>query len=679
VGNRVVTLTKDANGKLAVDRVFAGQLTTGTMHHGAENAHHGPTVCLADLVSSPGLEIVAGTTLYRLPAVENCTTQPNSDYCRGRLTAVWDAPSANPGATFLPAAPLTPGEGFCAVADVLAADPAAAPGPDNPIDGVPEVLVMADGHLLILNSADGKLLRDINLGGGTQGGAPNVDDFDGDGFPEVAIALSDFYTVVDLQASQATNCPAWNAVLRQGQDPPGTNVARNPGGKCTRDNQCNAGAVCNAKAGQCVCLQSGWKRDTEDDSSKVTSSSVFDFNGDGAAEVVYNDECYFRVYDGATGGLYLQLPSLSRTIIENPVVADIDNDGNAEIVFVQNNETRQCGDLDDPRTNPNRTSLNSWPDGVDDVPITGLPNGIEVWGDPSDVWVAARRVWNQHAYHVTNVTEGGQIPLHEPESWRPLNGRLYNTYRSQPRNYGVAPDLTLTAIQISSPDVACGELSDEIEISVLVKNAGDLRVGPGVQISFSGNWSGPALSAPLSDMGGVPITVTLTKSLEPGASTIVTISYQAGNNGRSDLPSEVTAVVDAEGTERECHEDNNEITAPVEPGEALPDLRLVMGTASGCAAPKVKVTVENDGAAPATDVVVRIYAGDPAQGGQVLAETNIPGPIVPGGSVVITLTLEELQRKVTLYGVADPLDAIKECNDANNLDKGPELDCAIIR
>ena len=42
---------------------------------------------------------------------------------------------------------------------------------------------------------------------------------------------------------------------------------------------------------------------------------------------------------------------------------------------------------------------------------------------------------------MTNVTEGGSIPLHEPESWKPYNGRIYNTYRSQPRNYGVAPDL----------------------------------------------------------------------------------------------------------------------------------------------------------------------------------------------------------------------------------------------
>ncbi|MFZ5889588.1 MAG: FG-GAP-like repeat-containing protein [Myxococcota bacterium] len=661
MGNRVLTLKSDA-GKIAFDKVFTGQFRTGTMHHGTDEQHHGPTVCMADLTENPGLEIVAGTSLYRLPDVANCTTAPNSDYCLNRLTSVWNAETANAGATFY-------AEGFCAVADVLGADTVAAPGPGNDLDRVPEVLVMADGHLLVLQASNGKLLRDVNLGGGIQGGAPNIDDFDGDGFPEIAIALSDFYAVVDLQAANATNCPAWNNVLSASATPPGTNPPRNPGGSCTQNSDCNAGAVCNQKAGTCVCLQSGWKRDTEDDSSKVTSSSVFDFNGDGAAEVVYNDECYFHVYDGATGGLYLALPSLSRTIIENPVVADVDNDGNAEIVFVQNNETIQCSE----------SNLDSWPNGSNDVAATSLPNGIEVWGDPSDVWVAARRVWNQHSYHVTNVTEGGQIPLHEPEHFRPLNGRLYNTYRSQPRNYGVAPDLTPIAIQVSSPDVACGQLSSEIQVSVQVKNAGDLRVGPGVQIAFAGRWASPNATAPLLDVNGDPITVTLDKSLEPGATTIVSISYTAGNNGRPDLPIEVSASVDAAAAERECHEDNNDIVGPVEAGATLADLSIAINSAVGCSPPKASVTVTNQGSAPAADILVRIYAGDPSRGGQILGETIVPGPLAPGESVTISVTLETLYRNVVLYGVLDPLNTVTECNDANNVTQGPELRCEILR
>ncbi|MGC4093223.1 MAG: FG-GAP repeat protein [Polyangiaceae bacterium] len=52
MGNRVLTLTTTA-GKLAIDKVFTGQFRTGTMHHGTDEQHHGPTVCLADFGGQP--------------------------------------------------------------------------------------------------------------------------------------------------------------------------------------------------------------------------------------------------------------------------------------------------------------------------------------------------------------------------------------------------------------------------------------------------------------------------------------------------------------------------------------------------------------------------------------------------------------------------------------------------
>ena len=63
---------------------------------------------------------------------------------------------------------------------------------------------------------------------------------------------------------------------------------------------------------------------------------------------------------------------------------------------------------------------------------------------------------------------------------------------------------------------------------MVVKNGGDLRVGPGVELAFYGSWGGTeeALAA-----GGNPLVVTLDKSLEPGASTLVTVTYDVGNNG----------------------------------------------------------------------------------------------------------------------------------------------------
>jgi hypothetical protein len=41
--------------------------------------------------------------------------------------------------------------------------------------------------------------------------------------------------------------------------------------------------------------------------------------------------------------------------------------------------------------------------------------------DQGDRWVPARRVWNQHAYHVTNVEEDGVIPPDEQPVWQRIN------------------------------------------------------------------------------------------------------------------------------------------------------------------------------------------------------------------------------------------------------------------
>ena len=60
-----------------------------------------------------------------------------------------------------------------------------------------------------------------------------------------------------------------------------------------------------ARAAECA-AESGilWSRRTQDISSNVTGSSIFDFAADGVSEVVYGDECFTRVYNGQTGWIY---------------------------------------------------------------------------------------------------------------------------------------------------------------------------------------------------------------------------------------------------------------------------------------------------------------------------------------------------------------------------------------
>jgi hypothetical protein len=655
-GNRVFTFAHDDSGALTlVDRFDAPDGPAGTNSHG-------PITCVADLNGDRRQDIISGTIAYTLPLPPagastraDCATNPPSNaseqaFCDGQLTPLWDAVAVN--AAPLPGrlGPIDPAhiDGFCAVADILGADQAADPSPQNPLDGRPEVILISDGFLIVLDGVTGGLYRYTDLGGGRYGGTPNVDDFDGDGFPEIATALENFYTVFDLQAPSAA-CPVWPNLLLDTNTGLNGNPPRTPGDACTDDTDCADGAFCRPTLGgasACTCYFNSWRQDTEDDSSRNTASSVFDFNGDGAAEVVYNDECFFRIYDGINGQVLSRVASLNRTTIENPVVADIDNDGNAEIVFSMNNETIQCAGGSNQ-----------------------LPNGVGVWGDTTDTWVSARRIWNQHAYHVTNVLEDGRIPTVEVPSWT-----TYNTYRSNPRSFGLAPDLTVSGIQLFNPDSTCGDLSTRVTINVEVRNRGDLRVGPGVPITLSGVWG--ADTQPLLDASGQPLRFILQNSLEPGAINRISFDYDASANGANpdSLPERVIAIIDGEGgndygTERECDEDNNTLDAAILSSGARADLAVTLNPLpanTACPGTPIETTVTNLGTSTAVGVTVRYFAGNPEQGGTPFLDYILPDPLDPGASVTFSPTFTYFLFNTIVYAVVDPDDTIPECNDANN-------------
>jgi len=222
----------------------------------------------------------------------------------------------------------SPGDGRCGVADF-------------DLDGSPEVILVRAGNIYAINGQDGTLISQVNIPGSSdRGGAPNIADFNGDGQPDIGTAGSTRYIVFTFDGTDFTEL---------------------------------------------------WRATVEDDSSRVTGSSVFDFDGDGRNEVVYNDEKYIRIYPGVEPDCQEDPPgpkcdgvmddsevlfsdfNSSRTRTEYPVIADVDGDFKAEIVFATNNDV-------------------SW----------GRDAGIEVLQDSLDNWVSTRPVWNQHTYHITN-------------------------------------------------------------------------------------------------------------------------------------------------------------------------------------------------------------------------------------------------------------------------------------
>ncbi len=209
------------------------------------------------------------------------------------------------------------------------------------LDPEPEVLITNMNGLSLLNHDGSVVYQDQRPTGDFPGGTTwlrpsTVHDFDGDGQSEFATSSANNYT---------TYKPVGPQIL--------------------------------------------WKAAVSDQSG-IAAGTAFDFLGDGVAEAMYADEQFMFIFDGA-GKSLLQIPRTSGTLSEYPIVADIDNDGSAEIVVVS------CQYLG-----------------------PASPT-VQVIRDKMDRWIQARRIWNQHTYHVTNVREDSTIPQFEAPSWKQLN------------------------------------------------------------------------------------------------------------------------------------------------------------------------------------------------------------------------------------------------------------------
>jgi len=382
-------------------------------------------------------------------------------------------------------------------------------------NGTPEVIIVANGTVRVLDGATGALWCGIDPDGSdcandaartqplafpeiivdveeNRGGPPTVADFDGDGRPEFAAAGSGGYVVFDL------NRAGEEVVQPDGALPPG------PGDLYVR-----------------------WSAVTQDQSSRSTGSSVFDFQGDGVSEVLYADECFMRVFNGETGEVIAEEMNSSATVHEYPIVVDADGDGNSEILVVANDNNAQ--------------------DRCDSFKDYEARRGIFVYGDPNDSWVRTRRVWNSHTYHVTNSDARGLTPADEDDNWT-VPG--LNNYRQNFQGAGVfnAPNL---AVDLQVDFQNC--LDEAFEIQAIVRNEGALGVSEGIDVTL---YAGTDNSAP------VVSTKQTEVGLLPGAFTIV--SWLVDAPGGDPLEFYVEIDSDEESPILECDErDNTAATATV--------------------------------------------------------------------------------------------------------------------
>jgi len=341
-------------------------------------------------------------------------------------------------------------------------------------DPHPQIVTVSGGSVRLTDWQGKVVWGPVNLPHATAtlkgGGAPTIADFDADGKLEIGVAGDSFYTVFKPFAA--------NPIL--------------------------------------------WSRPTQDESA-VTGSSVFDFQNDGHPKVVYGDECYTRVYDGVTGTTVFESPNPSCTVHENPVIADVNRDGRAEIVVATNSV---CD-----KTCPWGTHVGSG------------KHGITVFKDLRDLWVSTRSVWNEHGYHVTNVGEDGSIPVKESPHSAVKATNMFRANLAGTANYA-APDLAVdSALDLTLGTAQCPAT---LTLAVRVWNRGAVLVAPGLPVALHAGAATGARVAIVRTVGAII----------PGSSETVTFSFPAPA-----APQDYTVVANEDETGQpvvgECDTTNN--------------------------------------------------------------------------------------------------------------------------
>ncbi|MCB1033077.1 MAG: hypothetical protein KDD47_04500, partial [Acidobacteria bacterium] len=209
-----------------------------------------------------------------------------------------------------------------------------------------------------------------------------------------------------------------------------------------------------------------------------------------------------------------------------------------------------------------------------------------------------------------------------------------------------------------------------LTLSVLVRNAGG-TAATDVEVAF---YDGdPAQGGTLFG------DLVVISSIDPGASALASTTVPEVPDAADRL---IFAVVDPANQITEFDETDNAAfeTLPV---LSLPDLALSVAALD--LSPRfprpgepvtLTVTVTNLGEQGATDVLVRVWDGDPATGGTPVGGDQVI-PSVPGngnGQAVFSWTFDGAGEPRPIVAIADPDGAVREQNESNNR---ADLDVAV--
>ncbi len=301
-----------------------------------------------------------------------------------------------------------------------------------------------------------------------------------------------------------------------------------------------------------------WVKSIAEGSSGFTGCSVFDFNDDGKAEIVYRSETSLIIIDGTNGATRVSLPCVSRTQIEYPIVADVDGDGASEICVA-------CFTDDNFPFNPynNNSSFGQ----------------IRIFeADEGENWQPSRSVWNQFAYFNVNINDDLTVPIEMQNHTASFSedectdgpNRALNTFLNQAPILEangcpafVSPELAILD-DLTNTNPQCP--SGDFEVTFSVQNVGDVELSGLLPVTFyDGN---PAQSGSVRlnteqvvvadlELGEVlPLTLLVQG---PGDDFEVYVSIN--DTGTKDLPFSG----DGDGPIAECGTASNIAHGPVSP------------------------------------------------------------------------------------------------------------------
>jgi len=238
----------------------------------------------------------------------------------------------------------------------------------------------------------------------------------------------------------------------------------------------------------------------------------FDFDADGAYEVLHADRDALRILDGRTGEVRFEWAQHSLSM-HHPIVADVDADGSAEVLL----------------------PVTDWEDETSP--------GLVVLGNPN--WPPAGTTWNTYDYAPGTVYPDGTVPRYPDPTWL-----VSNTVRARPAYEPRAVDLTVELRE------ACATSCDpegHVGLSVQVLNRGVTYSEPVSVALYVDRGDAlellevrrlqeriPGISAPTGLIFEVPWTVA------HGASLVVRVDDDGTGTG----------------SQEECSEDDNALVVP---------------------------------------------------------------------------------------------------------------------